>query len=107
MGEVILDPIPGTRNGQNISPPSASRLPCFRSAFVLESQDKIALTGTLRYKARPFPEKGEGLVLERITRLEKTPKLSTRQPEKCAVNSENDGFNSQRVNGRYYGGGRV
>ena len=31
----ILDPIPGTRNGQNKSPLSASRLPCLCSAFVL------------------------------------------------------------------------
>ena len=80
----ILDPIPGTRNGQNKSPPSASRLFCFRSAFVLQSQHKIALTGTLCYKPKPSPEKGEGLVLEEIASLEKTSTLSMRQPEKRA-----------------------
>ena len=37
--------------------------------------------GTLRYKHRPFPEKGEGLVLERITSLEETSTLGMRQPE--------------------------
>ena len=79
----ILDPIPGTRNGQNTSPPSASRLICFRSVLFLQSQDEISLTGTLRYKPRPFPENGEGLVLEKITSLEKPSRLGTRQPEKC------------------------
>ena len=49
----------------------------------MQSQDEISLTGTLRYKPRPFPEKGEGLVLEKITNLEKPSRLGTRQPEKC------------------------
>ena len=40
--------------------------------------------GTLRYKPRPFPEKGEGLVLERITSLEKRSRLGMRQPEEYA-----------------------
>ncbi|CAN0064993.1 unnamed protein product [Ascophyllum nodosum] len=48
-----------------------------------KSQDEISLTGTLRYKPRPFPEKGEGLVLEKNTNLEKPSRLGTRQPEKC------------------------
>ena len=60
---------------------SASRLFYLRSAFVLQSQNDIALTGTLRYKPRPFPEKGEGLVLERIASLEKISRLSMRQPK--------------------------
>ena len=67
---------------------SASRLFYLRSAFVLQSQNKIALTGTLRYKPRPFPEKGEGLVLERITNLKKTSRLGRNQPKECAINSE-------------------
>ena len=60
---------------------SASRLFYLRYAFVLQSQNDIALTGTFRYKPRPFPEKGEGLVLERIASLEKTSRLSMRQPK--------------------------
>ena len=40
--------------------------------------------GTLRYKPRPFPEKGEGLVLERITILDKISTLGMRQPEEYA-----------------------
>ena len=40
--------------------------------------------GTLRYKSRPFPEKGEGLVLERIISLEKLSRLSIRPPEEYA-----------------------
>ena len=63
---------------------SASRLFYLRSAFVLQSQNDIALTGTLRYKPRPFPEKGEGLVLERIASLEETSRLSMRQPKEHA-----------------------
>ena len=60
---------------------SASRLFYLRSAFVLQSQNGIALTGTLRYKSRPFPEKGEALVLEKIVSLEITSRLSMRQPK--------------------------
>ena len=63
---------------------SASRLFYLRSAFVLQSQNDIALTGTLRYKLRPFPEKGGGLVLERIASVEKTSRLSMRQPKEYA-----------------------
>ena len=62
----------------------ASRLVYLRSAFVLQSQNDIAPTGTLRYKSRPFPEKGEGLVLERTASLEKTSRLSMRQPKEYA-----------------------
>ncbi|CAN0434348.1 unnamed protein product [Ascophyllum nodosum] len=50
----------------------------------MKSQDFIGIPGTLRYKPRPFSEKGEGLVLEKIINLEKTSKLSIRQPEECA-----------------------
>ncbi|CAN0340703.1 unnamed protein product [Ascophyllum nodosum] len=49
-----------------------------------KSQNDIAPTGTLRYKSRPFPEKGEGLVLERTASLEKTSRLSMRQPKEYA-----------------------
>ncbi|CAN0468372.1 unnamed protein product, partial [Ascophyllum nodosum] len=49
-----------------------------------KSQNDIALTGTLRYKPRPFPEKSEALVLERIASLEKTSRLSMRQPKEHA-----------------------
>ncbi|CAN0269820.1 unnamed protein product [Ascophyllum nodosum] len=48
-----------------------------------KSQKNIYLTGTFRYKPRPYPEKGEGLVLERIARLQNTSRLTTRQPDKC------------------------
>ncbi|CAN0287601.1 unnamed protein product, partial [Ascophyllum nodosum] len=48
------------------------------------SQDFIGIAGTLRYKPRPFSEKGVGLVLEKNINLEKTSKLSIRQPEECA-----------------------
>ncbi|CAN0037347.1 unnamed protein product [Ascophyllum nodosum] len=50
----------------------------------MKSQDFIGIPGALRYKPRPFSEKGEGLVLEKIVNLEKTLKLSIRQPEECA-----------------------
>ena len=63
---------------------SASRVFYLRFAFVLQSQNGVDLTGTLRYKPRPFPEKGEGLVLERIASLEKTSRLSMRQPKEYA-----------------------
>ncbi|CAN0244044.1 unnamed protein product [Ascophyllum nodosum] len=49
-----------------------------------KSQNDIALTGTLRYKLRPFPEKGGGLVLERIASVEKPSRLSMRQPKEYA-----------------------
>ena len=55
-----------------------------RSVFFLQSQNDIALTGTLRYKPRPFPEKGEGLVLDRITSHEKISRLSLRQSKESA-----------------------